>query len=145
MNVPNILKLNNGHLLTAEGLFQENGIDAPHRGPRIIRSLDKHTKRNKKRRKRKKRKRKHGKHHKDATIGQSPYKDTVQKAVGQRQKREYLDNLFWDSSDSGYEEPLIYNFIDVTNVASNENDDTALKKLKEGAVDKGNKDAVFSL
>ncbi|CAK9827227.1 hypothetical protein ANTRET_LOCUS4943 [Anthophora retusa] len=108
MNAPNPLKLSNVNFLTDEALLREKGIDVSHRGRRIIRSVDKRAKRNKKQRKHKKRKRKH--------------------APALRQKREYLDNAFWDHDDSGYEEPLIYTFMDLRNVEAKGDGDGTLKK-----------------
>ncbi|CAK9813025.1 hypothetical protein ANTPLA_LOCUS7640 [Anthophora plagiata] len=129
MNAPNPLKLSNVNFLTDEALLREKGIDVSHRGRRIIRSVDKRAKRNKKQRKHKKRKRKHGKRDKGANaIDQSRYKDTVHKAPALRQKREYLDKTFWNHDDSGYEEPLIYTFMDLRNVEAKGDGDGTLKK-----------------
>lgn len=79
-------------------------------------------------RNRRKRKGRHGKHHKDA-IDQSRHK-----AATLRQKREYVDNAFWDPHDSEYEEPLIYDSMDTANVESSgrKGGDTLKKKKSLG-------------
>lgn len=93
-------------------------------------------------RKRKNRKRKHGRHRKGAsTIDQSRHKDTMHKAAALRQKREYLGKAFWDSFDSGYEEPLIYDSMDTVNVESN-TDGIRVVKKEEKLKDKDDKKYV---
>lgn len=83
-------------------------------------------------RKRKNRKRKHGRHRKGASaIDQPRHKDTMNKAAALRQKREYLGKAFWDSFDSGYEEPLIYDSMDMVNVESNADGIRVVKKEGE--------------
>lgn len=92
--------------------------------------MDKRAKYNKTRRKRKKRRKKHGGRHKGATaIDQSRREDSVRPAA--REKREYLDKAFWDSVDSGYEEPLIYHSMDMASVESNANGESEIKKEKK--------------
>lgn len=81
-------------------------------------------------RNRRKRKGRHGKHHKDAGgIDQSRHK-----AATLRQKREYVDNAFWDAHDSEYEEPLIYDSMDTANVESSgwKGGDTVKKRKSLG-------------
>lgn len=89
----------------------------------MTRSVDKRARYNKTRRKRKK----HGERHKGASgIDQSRREGSVRPAT--REKREYLDKAFWDSLDSGYEEPLIYHSMDMTSVESNADGETVIKK-----------------
>ncbi|KAK9302153.1 hypothetical protein QLX08_005754 [Tetragonisca angustula] len=127
-----------------EQLFQENGIGVPRRGgERVTRSVDKRAKYNKTRRKRKKRGKRHGERHKGASaIDQSRREDSnVRPAT--REKREYLDKAFWDSLDSGYEEPLIYHSMDMNmSVESNANGGTEIKK-EEKLEDAGGKNTVL--
>ncbi|XP_043514345.1 uncharacterized protein LOC122530962 [Frieseomelitta varia] len=124
--------------LLNEQLFQENGIGVPRRGrERVTRSVDKRAKYNKTRRKRKKRGKKHGERHKGASaIDQSRREDSERPAT--REKREYLDKAFWDSLDSGYEEPLIYHSMNMS-VESNANGETEIKKEEKKLKDAGGK------
>ncbi|CAL7950698.1 unnamed protein product [Xylocopa violacea] len=135
MNAQNHLKPSNRNFRADEQLFLGDGLDVHRRGRRTIRSLDGRGRHNKRQRGRKKRKRKHGGHRKGANaIDQSRQKDAGHKAAAVRQKREYLDQIFWDASDLGYEEPLIYSSMDL-NVESNGGGDSALEK-KESVKDK---------
>lgn len=96
--------------------------------------MDKRAKYNKTRRKRKKR----GKKHKGASaIDQSRREGSVRPAT--REKREYLDKAFWDSLDSGYEEPLIYHSMDMTSVESNADGESEIKKEEKTLKDAGKK------
>ncbi|KOX80522.1 hypothetical protein WN51_13006 [Melipona quadrifasciata] len=113
--------------LSTGQLFQENGIGVPRRGERVTRSVDKRARYNETRRKRKKRGKKHRERHKGAR-------------PATREKREYLDKAFWDSLDSGYEEPLIYHSMDMTSVESSANGESESKR-EERLEDAGGKNA----
>ncbi|KAK1122472.1 hypothetical protein K0M31_009691 [Melipona bicolor] len=113
--------------LPNEQLFQENGIGVPRRRERVTRSVDKRARYNETRRKRKKR----GKRHRERHKGARP---------ATREKREYLDKAFWDSLDSGYEQPLIYRSMDMTSVESNANGESEIKR-EERLEDAGGKNA----
>lgn len=65
----------------------------------------------------------------------------MHKAAALRQKREYLGKAFWDSFDSGYEEPLIYDSMDMVNVESNADGIRVVKK-EEKLKDKDDKKYV---
>lgn len=126
-----------------QSLYALDRIDGARKGKRLARSLHKRTKHNKMPRKRKNRKRKHGRHRKGAsTIDQSRHKDTMHKAAALRQKREYLSKAFWDSFDSGYEEPLIYDSMDMVNVESNADGIRVKVKKEEKLKDKDDKKYV---
>ncbi|XP_020721961.2 DNA topoisomerase 1-like [Bombus terrestris] len=125
-----------------QSLYALDRIGGARKGKRLARSLHKRTKHNKMPRKRKNRKRKHGRHRKGAsTIDQSRHKDTMHKAAALRQKREYLSKAFWDSFDSGYEEPLIYDSMDMVNVESNADGIRVKVKKEEKLKDKDDKNA----
>ncbi|XP_076284773.1 uncharacterized protein LOC143211192 isoform X2 [Lasioglossum baleicum] len=81
---------------------------------RVVRSVDKRPKLRKKHRAKGERERRHGRRHKAASaIDQPRHKDSGHKAAATRQKRDYLDKDFWASFHQGYEEPVIYNSMDM--------------------------------
>ncbi|XP_053976480.1 uncharacterized protein LOC128875138 [Hylaeus volcanicus] len=122
MSMPNMLKLGNASLLEDGEYFRDDGMDFHGKRRRVVRSADEHPKQRKKHKNRKKRKRKHRKRHKGASaIDQSERKDSVHKATPSRQKRGYLDKDFWESFHSGYEQPLIFTSMDMTNVKPSDN------------------------